>query len=123
MKSRILIKDHHQEIKLITKRSIITILIMFFFVALLILRLAYLQLYKHDMYTTLATQNWLDLVPIEPSRGLIFDRHGVLLAENFPIFSLDITPVNVKNIAETLRQLKKLIPLSSNELMQFNRQL
>lgn len=123
MKSRILIKNHYHEVRLITKRSIILLGIMLFFVSLLITRLIYLQLYKHDLYTTLSTQNWLDLVPIEPSRGLIFDRNGVLLAENIPIFSLDVTPVKVKNMKLTIEQLQKLIPISNNELTQFQKQL
>ncbi len=51
-------------------------------IILLIARLAYLQLLNHDLYTTLSKKKWLDLTPIEPTRVLIFDRHGILLAEN-----------------------------------------
>lgn len=123
MKSRILIKNHHQEVKLITRRSISILGAMLLLVALLLIRLAYLQLYKHDLYTTLATQNWLDLVPIEPSRGLIYDRNGTLLAENTPIFSLDVMPVKVKNMALTIQKLKQIIPLSNNEIAQFQKQV
>jgi len=123
MKTRNLIKNHFQEVKLITKRSIIILFIMLLLVCLLITRLIYLQLYKHNVYTTLATKNWLDLVPVEPSRGLIFDRRGVLLAENMPIFSLDVTPIKIKNLPETIQKLKRFIPLSNNELAQFQKQL
>lgn len=123
MKSRILIKNHQQETRLITKRSIILLLMMIFFTLILILRLVYLQLYKHNLYTTLATQNWLDLVPIEPSRGLIYDRNGVLLAENVPTFSLDITPIKVKDMDATIKKLNEIIPLTTAELSQFQKQL
>jgi penicillin-binding protein 2 len=92
-------------------------------IALLILRLAYLQIDKHDMYITLSTKNWLDLVPVEPTRGLIYDRNGILLVENVPVFSLDIVPMQVTDLPKTLAALKGLVELSNNDISQFQRQL
>src|SRR3990167_7949738 len=98
MQKRIPIKNHHQEIQLIVKRAMFALAIIGFLIFLLVWRLAFLQIYKHDVYITLSTKNWLDLVPIEPTRGLIYDRNGVLLAENVPVFSLDIIPVQATNL-------------------------
>src|SRR3989338_1451973 len=95
MQKRIPIKNHLYEIQLITQRSLAVMIAICFLIFLLIIRLGFLQIYKHDVYITLATQNWLDLVPIEPSRGLIYDRNGVLLADNIPVFSLDVVPDKV----------------------------
>lgn len=94
-----------------------------FLIFLLITRLAYLQIYKHDVYITLATNNSLDLVPVEPTRGLIYDRNGVLLAENIPVFSLDIIPVQVNDLTKTLLALKKIVTLDDDDIAQFKRQL
>ena len=105
-----------------TLRTLQALIAIFFLISLLIIRLAYLQISKHELYTTLSTKNWLDLVPIEPTRGLIYDRHGVLLAENISVFSLDIIPYQVSNINHTLQELKKIILLSDDELTQFQRQ-
>lgn len=123
MQKRIPIKNHHREIILVTQRSVIASFFIGMLILLLIVRLAYLQIYKHDVYTTLATNNWLDLVPIEPTRGLIYDRKGVILAENIPVFSLDLIPNEITNMQATLKALSKLVALSENDLNQFKRQL
>jgi len=123
MSKRIPIKNHHLEIQLITKRSMQALFIMGGLLFLLILRLAYLQIYKHDLYVTLSTKNWLALVPVEPTRGLIYDRKGVLLAENIPVFSLDIIPSQVPHLNATLHALTKIIALTSNDVRLFQKQV
>ncbi len=123
MSKRIVIKNSLQEIRLINQRSLIALIVMLALVLLLIVRLGFLQLAKHDLYTTLSKKNWLDLVPIEPTRGLIYDRHGVLLAENIPVFSLDVMPYQINNIPKTLAAIAKIIPLSETDIAQFQKTL
>jgi len=123
MKKRTPIKNHYEEIRLVSQRSITALVVMVLLVILLITRLAYLQLTKHTLYTTLSQKNSLDLIPIEPTRGLIYDRNGVLLAENIPVFSLDVTPYKVTNIPKTLAEIAKIIPLTDTEIAQFQKQL
>ena len=123
MRKRIAIKNHLQEIQLITQRSIIVLILMLILIALLITRLGFLQFAKHDLYTTLSKKNWLDLVPIEPTRGLIYDRNGLLLAENLPVFSLDIVPKKNSNIPQALAEIAKIIPLNDTEIAQFQKEL
>lgn len=123
MHKRIPIKNHHKEVKLIAERSMQGLIIICCLIFLLLIRLAYLQIYKEDVYTTLSQQNWLDLVPIEPTRGLIYDRNGILLAENIPVFSLDIIPVKVGDLTKTLAELQKIVELTDSDLSQFKKQL
>lgn len=123
MHKRIPIKNHHQEIQLTAKRTMLALFIILSLISLLVWRLFYLQLYKHDVYSTLSTKNWLDLVPVEPTRGLIYDRNGVMLAENIPVFSLDIIPFQVPDLPKTLSALRKIILISDSDLTQFQRQL
>lgn len=123
MQKRIPIKNHIQEIHLITTRAIMLFVIMCALTCLLIARLGYLQLSQHDVYTTLSKKNWLDLAAVEPTRGLIYDRNGVLLAENVPVFSLDVTPYKIQNIPKTLSDIAKIIPLTDIEIAQFQKQL
>jgi penicillin-binding protein 2 len=123
MQRRIAIKNHLAEIQLTTQRSIVALVVMIVLVILLIVRLGFLQLAKHDLYTTLSKKNWLDLVPIEPTRGLIYDRNGVLLADNIPVFSLDIIPDKITNLPQTLAYISKIIPLSDTEIAQFQKEL
>src|SRR5438477_486440 len=74
MPRRVAIKNHIQEIQLINQRSAIVLIFMVILIILLIFRLSYLQLTHHKLYITLSKKNSLDLVPIEPTRGLIYDR-------------------------------------------------
>ena len=123
MRKRVAIKDHQQEIQLINQRCITTLVIMIILILLLIARLTWLQLINHSHFTTLSQKNWLDLVPLEPTRGLIYDRNGVLLAENIPIYSLDIIPNKIVNMPKTLADIARIIPLSDDDIAQFHREL
>ncbi len=118
---RISIKNHHREIQLITKRAIIALIFVLLLTIALIARLSFLQVIKHPLYVTLSQKNWLDLAPVEPTRGLIYDRNGVLLADNIPVFSLDVLPVELNNIPRTLNELSKLVSLTPYDIEQFNR--
>ncbi len=90
---------------------------------ILIGRLVFLQIHHHALYKTLALNNQVRIVPITPTRGLIFDRNGVLLAENLPAFSLEITPERTPNIQGTLDAIQTIIPLSVEEHDRFKKQL
>src|SRR3990167_5049497 len=123
MQKPTLIKNPQQEVSLITKRILIASILFCLLIGTLILRLAYLQIYKHHLYVTLSTKNWLDLVPIEPTRGLIYDRNGILLVENIPVFSLDIIPFQVPDLSKKIEALKKIITLSESDISLFKKQL
>lgn len=123
MQRRIAIKNHQQEISLIAQRSMFVLVLMCILLICLVGRLAYLQIYKNDMYATLSTKNWLDLSPVEPTRGLIYDRNGILLAENIPVFSLDVIPIKVKDLKKTLADIGNIITLTEDDVTQFQKQL
>ncbi len=117
------IKNHLQEIQLISQRSIIAFIFMVILILLLFVRLAYLQISQHTLYTTLSQKNSLDLIPVEPTRGLIYDRNGMLLAENTPVFSLDVTPYKAGNLLKALSEIAKIIALDDTDIVQFQKQL
>ncbi len=123
MLKRTIIKNHLQEIRLIRDRCLVVLVIMSTLIVLLIGRLGFLQVMRHHFYSTLSQKNWLDLIPIEPARGLIYDRHGYVLADNVAVFSLDMIREQANNIPQTIRALQSIIPLSEIELLQFQRKL
>lgn len=122
-KTRIPFKNISHEVQLTARRSWIALLIMIILALLLVGRLAYLQIYKNLLYTTLSIHNAMDVVPLEPTRGLIYDRNGVLLADNIPVFSLDVIPDKAHNISKMLPEISKLITLSDSDLAIFHKQL
>ena len=115
-------KNTRQEHGLFKRRALAILVGIGFLTAALLGRLIYLQLFQHNLYTTLARQNQLGLIPVEPNRGLIYDRNGVLLAENKPIFNLVITPDLVSHVDETIAALSKIIKIDADDLKQFERQ-
>ena len=89
---------------------------------ILILRLAFLQISEFKRYQTLSLKNQMSIIPIAPPRGVILDRNGVLLAENIPVYVLEIIPEHVKNIKLTLKNLQQLLPsISDDDIDNFNR--
>lgn len=83
-------------------------------------RLYYLQVLNHSHYVTLAEGNRLRTEPVTPPRGLIYDRNGVLLAENRPSYELDITPEQVPNLKATLAALGKVVEIRPQDIKQFD---
>jgi penicillin-binding protein 2 len=59
------------------------------------------------------------VVPVAPNRGLIYDRNGEILAENKPVFSLEITPEEVGDLDATIKQLSALMSLTDSEVKEF----
>jgi penicillin-binding protein 2 len=117
------LKDHFKESQLYLNRTVAAMIIILIAFLGLISRLAFLQIYQYDLYKTLSLNNQIRIVPIVPNRGLIYDRNGVLLAENIPAFSLTIMPEHIDNINETLDAIDKIIPLSEGERQSFMKQL
>lgn len=89
--------------------------------ALLAFRFYYLQVKQYDHYQTLAENNRISLVPIIPNRGLILDKNGVVLAHNFFVYTLEITPAKVKDIEATIADLSQLIEVSKSDRKRFNK--
>lgn len=117
------IRDHIRETQLFVKRTKVAMLFTLLLVFAVIARLIFLQIYHHEHYTTLSQNNRISIVAIPPSRGLIFDRNGILLAQNLPSFSLEIVPEQVKNLNATLAALKKLITISDSDIKRFRKTL
>ena len=72
---------------------------------LLVARLAYLQIAKHEELAAAAENNRVTVVPVPPNRGLIVDRNGVVLATNYSAYTLEITPSTVKKNGQDLERL------------------
>ncbi len=89
---------------------------------ILVLRLAFLQISEYRRYQTLSLKNQLSIIPIEPTRGVIVDKNGLMLAENIPVYVLEMTPEHIKNIEQTIANLRDLIPsITEDDIENFYR--
>lgn len=114
------IKDHLREGIAFNNRIAFAASLVMLALALLAGRLLQLQVVEHEHFTTLSKDNRVKLVPLPPTRGLIYDRNGVLLALNRPAYSLEMVPENVDDIEATLEALAKVIEISEDDLERFN---
>jgi len=115
------IKDYLRESQLFLNRAVLSGLIVSLCLGALVLQLMKLQIEGHEHYKTLSQDNRVKLVPLPPVRGLIYDRNGVIVAQNLPTYSLEVTPEQVKDMQKTLHELSKLIVIDEDELKRFNR--
>ncbi|ELK8330422.1 penicillin-binding protein 2, partial [Vibrio vulnificus] len=88
----------------------------------LVTNLYNIQVNQYQDYKTRSNDNRIKVVPIAPNRGLIYDRNGVLLAENRPVFDLEITPEKVKNMDATITQLQTLFEITPEQIERFHRE-
>ncbi|MFC1748155.1 penicillin-binding protein 2 [Pseudomonadota bacterium] len=121
--ARIALKDHFRETRLFTNRTIVAVVFILFVTLAIVVRMAYLQIISHEHYTTLSQNNRVSIVPVAPTRGLIFDRNGVVLAQNLPAYSLEIVQERVENMDQTLAELGEIIDISERDIQRFKKQL
>jgi penicillin-binding protein 2 len=88
---------------------------------LLVFRLVVLQVVRHDELATQAENNRIAVVPIVPNRGLIVDRNGVVLANNYSAYTLEITPSKVENLEATIDELATFIDIQPRDRRRFKR--
>lgn len=104
------------------KRGVIALCFVFFCFSLLFARFVWLQVIRHDQYTTQAERNRTVAIPSQPSRGLITDRNGYILARNYWSYSLEITRSKAEEKIDTLiERLSKVIPISDADKRRFRR--
>lgn len=84
-------------------------------------RLVHLQVVKHEQLATQAEANRIAVVPIVPDRGLITDRHGVVLATNYSAYTLEIDPRQVDDVEVTINGLARLIDISRADRRRFKK--
>lgn len=117
------IKDHFRETRLFISRAVIALVLSVALIFVLLIRLVDLQIVEHDTYRVLSDQNRVNIRPVPPTRGLIYDRNGILLAQNLPSYSLDIIPERVDDMDATIEELGKLISISEDDIENFKSRL
>lgn len=115
------IKDEWREYRLFANRALLASFIVAALLLLLAFRLYVLQVVEHSHYATLSDDNRVRIQTLAPNRGLIYDRNGVVLAENVPNYQLEIIPEQVTDMADTLDRLGEFLELRPADIDRFNR--
>lgn len=119
MKHQFPLKNVQQEKRIFRSRVFFAIGFVTFFLLLLLSRYAYLQIVHYEQFKDAADKNRIRLQPISPTRGYIYDRNGILLADNYPVFTATLSKADVKDIEDTVERLKPIIDLSEEDTERF----
>ncbi len=116
-----LLKDVYLERAIFSSRLFLLALIGLALTGTLVFRLVNLQIVEHDRYRLMAENNRVRLSPIPPSRGLIYDRNGHVLANNIPSYTLELVPEQIEDLPNTLLRLSRIIELGDDEIAAFKK--
>ena len=118
-KHRPTIRDHSAEANLFARRAFVGFVFVTILVAVLLSNLYTIQVNDHQDYQTRSNDNRIKVIPIAPNRGLIYDRNGVLLAENKPVYNLEVIPEEVDDLDASLSALTQFIDISEQQKNDF----
>ena len=115
------VKNHSLEQHHYVNRLAFASVVVFVCLGLLLARFLYLQIFKYDYYQTLAESNRISLVPTVPNRGLILDRNGAVLAHNFFVYTLEVTPSKAGKVDDVVNRISQLIEVSAEDKKRFKK--
>ncbi len=115
------LRDNQAELHRFRERVGIVQAVVLFCFLLLVLRLSYLQIVRHDDFQEQAENNRTAVIPTVPPRGTILDRNGVVLASNYSAYTLEITPSQVPDLEATIEALSKVVDIQSKDRRRFKR--
>jgi len=113
------VRNYLQESRLVHGRIIFIFGIVVVLTTILVARLTYIQSSQHQRFSILAQDNRINLAPLPPVRGLIYDRNGEILANNIRVYNLEILPNKVEDLDDTLRELSQLVFLADEDMDRF----
>ena len=115
------LRDSQAEIHRFQTRVLTIQLVVLVCFVLLLSRLFYLQVIRHDDLLEQAEDNRTAILPTVPPRGTILDRNGVVLASNYSAYTLEITPAKVHDLESTIDELAELVDIQPRDRKRFKR--
>ena len=117
------LKDSQLESRIFGSRTIIAVCLVMVLLGLILMRYYALQITAYEVYRTQSERNRVQLQPLPPKRGLIYDRNGVLLADNRPSYVLSVVRERVGDLDVALSELQTLLPVSERDLENFHKKV
>jgi len=115
------IRNVQAELSRFRLRVLVASIVVLVCLGLVVARLFYLQVIRHDDLRAQAENNRTAVLPIVPNRGLILDRNGVVLATNYSAYTLEITPSKVANLEQTIDQLAQVLDITPRDRRRFKK--
>lgn len=121
IKKRESIRNHSAESNLFMRRTLVVFIAILIAIGILISNLYYLQISSFEKYQTRSNANRISVQTVPPNRGLIYDINGVILAENRPIYSLQVIVNKTKYLDQEIKELDQLLSFTEQEITNFNK--
>ena len=117
------VRNTQRELRQLRVRLVLAMLLVIVCFGVLLARFTWLQIHRYETFHAQAEDNRIALVPVPPSRGLIYDRHGVLLAENVSAYTLELSPkqIGYAKLDETIDALSEIVEITPLERRRFKR--
>ena len=112
---RIAIRNHSAEANLFTRRTFIAFIGVITLLLILFSNIYNLEVTSYEKYKTRSNSNRIKLLPVAPNRGLIYDRNGVLLAENKPVYSLEVIAEQTTDLKKHIAEVSDLLDISEEK--------
>lgn len=123
MKQHFPLKNGQEEKRIYRNRVIFSIVTVILLMLLLVSRYAYLQIFNFETFNTASDQNRIRLQPLAPARGYIYDRNGILLADNYPVFTATMSRADVADIDATIKRLTPILELTEEDIERFQNRI
>lgn len=117
------LKDPEAERRRFTARAIALFLLALLGIFVLVGRMIQLQVVDYQKYSTRSDDNRIQMQPLAPPRGLIFDRHGELLADNRPVFTLELVSEQVGDLERVVEDLSSLVAITERDMEAFRKRI
>ncbi|GLR10081.1 penicillin-binding protein 2 [Mixta theicola] len=115
-------RDYTAEQTLFVRRALLAFVGILLLSGILVFNLYHLQILRFEDYSTRSNQNRIKLVPVAPSRGIIYDRNGTPLALNRTIYQAELVPEKVDNLKQTLQDLRPVLDLTDDDIENFEKE-
>jgi penicillin-binding protein 2 len=123
MTQPIRLKDHEKDASTVRSRVVVGAVAVCVLILVLVARLYFLQVIQYDYHSTLSENNRVHVQPIPPTRGLIYDRNGVIIADNRPSFSLSVTRERAGDWKQVLDVIVEVLGLSADDRELFEKRM
>jgi penicillin-binding protein 2 len=116
---RIIIRNHSAEANLFARRAFIAFIGVLLLLLILFSNVYTLQVNSFEKYQTRSNSNRIKILPVAPNRGIIYDRNGIILADNKPVYSLAVIPEEVDHLEENIQKISQLLDISTDRQTRF----
>jgi penicillin-binding protein 2 len=118
-RKRVSIRNHSAEAALFMRRTLVVFIAIIIAISVLITNLYYLQITSFKSFQTRSNDNRISVQTVPPNRGLIYDRNGIILAENRPVYSLQVVVKKTKNLKQKINKIQEMLNLTEQEVEHF----